>query len=91
MHHIVEQCQQKPNRSGFTKEQVNRHLKYLKKSDHRKVSRLYSSKGRLDGIDYAAKLKIDTGGKRVRDWLNGQSFEAQLEFGRKVLKMFNIK
>lgn len=45
----------------------------------------------VKGVDYASKLGIDTGGKTVRNWLNGQSFEAQLEFGKRVLRLFGFK
>ena len=43
---------------------------------HRKISGYYSSKPE------------DLGGLRVRDWLNGQSYEKQYEFGLEVLKKY---
>ena len=44
------------------------------KDVHKEISKFYSS-----SPDFA-------NGKTVRDWLNGQSFEAQYEFGLKYWK-----
>ena len=90
-HHIVEQCQSKPTRSGFNMSEINKNTIDIPKSTHHKVSALYSSKGTVKGVDYASKLNIDTGGKTIRNWLNNQSFESQLEFGKKVLNLFGVK
>ncbi len=49
----------------------------IDKGIHRKISGYYNS------IDIRLKSGI-----KVRDWLAGQSYEAQYEFGIKVLKMF---
>ena len=41
---------------------------------HKEISRYYSSKQ-----DF-------TDGKRFRDWLNGKSFDEQMEYGLKIWK-----
>ena len=73
IHHIVEQCQAK--KSGFDKVDIdgNRNKADVAYSLHRKVSGYYSSKQSF------------TNGLRVRDWLAGQSFVEQWEFGMKIL------
>ena len=50
----------------------------ISKKVHREISRYYSSIPN-DGT---------TGTLTVRNWLSGQSYQAQYEFGMKVLKMF---
>ena len=45
---------------------------------HAKISGYYSS------------IKPFTGGLRVRDWLAGQSYETQYQFGIDVLKMYGV-
>lgn len=76
-HHIVEQSQIK--KSGFDVQMIqnSKNLISIDKGIHRKISDYYNS------IDIRLKSGI-----KVRDWLAGQSYEAQYEFGIKVLKMF---
>ena len=76
-HHIVEQSQIK--KSGFDVQMIQnpKNLISIDKGIHRKISGYYNS------IDIRLKSGI-----KVRDWLAGQSYEAQYEFGIKVLKMF---
>ena len=70
-HHIVEQCQAKSTRSGFDVKDINTaaNAKATPKEVHKEISRYYSSKQKF------------TNGKTVRDWLNGQDFDKQFEFG----------
>jgi len=78
-HHIVEQSQ--ITKSGFSKYWVNNsnNVISISKEVHRKVSAYYSSK--IPGL---------TGGKTVRNWLAGQSFQKQYEFGIKILRQFGV-
>jgi methyl-accepting chemotaxis protein len=64
-HHIVEQSQ--INKSGFSVSQIQNtdNIIAIDKATHAKISGYYSSK------------QAFTGGKTVRDWLAGQSYEAQ--------------
>lgn len=48
----------------------------IDKTTHRAISGYYSSKQPF------------TNGMRVREWLAGQSFDSQYEFGLNVVKMF---
>ncbi len=75
-HHLVEQCQVKSTRSGFSVCDINTtaNIRATPKTVHEKISRYYSS---AHGF---------TGGKSFRDWLNGQSFDKQLEEGLRVWK-----
>ena len=78
LHHIVERCQK--NKSGFTEENIEgyRNKVSIPQSVHRKISGYYSSK-----TDFSE-------GQRVRDWLAGQSFDIQQNFGMKILvQMWN--
>ena len=50
----------------------------ISKKVHRKISGYYS---RIPRNNF-------TNGLTVRNWLSGQSYQAQYEFGMKVLKMF---
>jgi hypothetical protein len=80
-HHIVEQCQGRSTRSGFAVTEINRKLNLIKldKPTHHKITRYYQ---RPDpGISET---------QTVRDWLNGQSFEYQLEFGKKQLRKLGV-
>jgi hypothetical protein len=74
----VEQSQ--ITKSGFDPTQIHNtnNLIAVDKATHAKISGYYSSK------------QAFTGGKTVRDWLAGQSFEAQFEFGIDVLKKFGV-
>jgi RHS repeat-associated protein len=79
-HHIVEQCQ--AVRSGFSNMWINNsnNVVSLSNSVHNKISAYYSS------IDKTLS-KTQT----VRQWLSGQSFQKQYEFGIKVLRKFGVK
>ncbi len=70
-HHIVEQCQAKATRSNFDVTDINKvsNVKATPNDVHKDISAFYSSKQPF------------TNGKTVRDWLNGQSYEIQYEFG----------
>lgn len=76
-HHIVEQCQVK--KSGFDVQMINneKNLISIDKGLHRKISGYYGS---IDP-EFCDTMKI-------RDWLAGQSYQAQYEFGLNVIKMF---
>ena len=78
-HHIVEQSQ--INKSGFSATQIQNtnNLIAIDKATHAKISGYYNS------IDAGLS---DT--MRVRDWLAGQSFETQYQFGMDVLKRFGV-
>ena len=78
-HHIVEQSQQQ--KSGFSVQQINNtnNLIELTPSQHSQISGYYSSKPSF------------TNGLTVRDWLAGQSFETQYQFGIDYLKQLGIK
>ena len=73
-HHIVEQCQ--IDKSGFSPQQIHNtnNIVAVNRSIHSKISGYYSSKQ-----DFTGQLT-------VRDWLAGQSYKAQYEFG---IKIFN--
>lgn len=75
IHHIVEQCQAKSSRSGFSLTQINStdNLIRLDKATHDAIGRFYS--GAAEG-----------GGGRVRDSLNGMTFQEQLDFGMDVVR-----
>ena len=78
-HHIVEQCQ--IGKSGFSKYwiQNSNNVINISNSVHSKVSAYYNSVHRF------------TNGMRFRDWLSGQSFETQYEWGIKVLRKYGVK
>jgi hypothetical protein len=78
-HHIVEQSQ--IGKSGFAKEMVHNpdNMIALDKSVHRQITAFYNS----------TKNPI-TNGLSVREWLAGQSFEYQYEYGMKVLRQFGV-
>lgn len=78
-HHIVEQSQ--ITGSGFSSGQVNNinnviAIPHGKGSIHAKISGYYSSK------------QFFTGGKTVRQWLAGQDFKTQFDFGMNLLKEY---
>ena len=75
-HHIVEQNQ--IGKSGFSPQMVHNtnNIMAIDKTTHSAISGYYSSKQPF------------TNGMRVREWLVGQSFDAQYEFGLNVVKMF---
>ena len=79
VHHIVEQCQMK--KSGFSKDliQSSSNKVTLDYSVHRKISGFYSSK----------QPELTNGSNlRVRDWLAGQSFEFQTQFGWDIIRRY---
>ena len=75
-HHIVEQSQ--IAKSGFSPQMIQNtnNIMSISKTTHRAISGYYSSVQRF------------TNGMTVRNWLAGQSFSAQYEFGINVIKMF---
>ena len=75
-HHIVEQCQ--VAKSGFSPQMIQNtnNIVSISKATHRAISGYYSS------------VQPFTNGMIVRNWLAGQSFSAQYEFGINVIKMF---
>jgi hypothetical protein len=77
-HHIVEQSQIKKSR--FSPRQIHntRNIIALDSTIHAKISGYYSSKPEF------------TRGKTVRDWLAGQSYQEQYQFGIIVLNRFGI-
>ena len=79
-HHIVEQCQEV--KSGFMNSWINNSNNVINISTkvHQRISAYYSSIPK-EGF---------TNGLRVRDWLAGQSFQQQYEFGVKILKIFGV-
>ncbi|WMJ23171.1 hypothetical protein RBG61_00505 [Paludicola sp. MB14-C6] len=78
-HHIVEQSQ--IQKSGFSNQLIQNtdNLIAVDKATHAKISGYYNTKS----FDF-------TGGLSVRDWLAGQSYEKQYEFGMNVLKQFGV-
>ena len=78
-HHIVEQSQIK--KSGFDPTQIHNtnNLIAIYKATHVKISGYYNT----------STFQF-TNGLKVRDWLAGQSFQAQYDFGIKVLKDFGV-
>jgi hypothetical protein len=76
LHHIVERSQMKNSRSGFSSYAVNnsRNVVAVSKDLNAAINKYYSSKPRGQFGDLT-----------VRDWLTGQSFEAQYKFGLEVL------
>ena len=78
-HHIVEQCQ--IGKSGFSKYwiQNSNNVINISNSVHTKVSAYYSS------------IQSFTNGMTFRNWLAGQSFKTQYEWGIRVLRMFEVK
>ena len=79
VHHVVEQCQK--TKSGFSNAQIqaSSNKVTLDYSVHRKISGFYSSK--QPSITGSTTM-------RVRDWLAGQSFEAQTKFGWEIIRRF---
>lgn len=78
-HHIVEQSQ--IGKSGFSSSQINNvnnvvSIPHGKGTVHAKISGFYSSK------------RPFTGGKTVREWLSGKSFQEQFDFGMDILKQY---
>ena len=78
-HHIVEQSQ--IQKSGFSPQQIHNtnNVIAVDSATHAKISGYYNS------IDPRLSDSM-----RVRDWLAGQSFETQYQFGMDVLKRFGV-
>ena len=78
-HHIVEQSQ--IQKSGFDPTQIHNtnNLIAIDQAMHAKISRYYNTKS----FDF-------TGGLSVRDWLAGQSYQTQYDFGMNVLNKFEV-
>ena len=75
VHHVVERCQ--ANKSGFSQSQIQ--------ADSNKIELPYDTHRAISGY-YSSKQDF-TNGMRVRDWLAGQSFEFQTQFGWNVIEM----
>ena len=75
-HHIVEQSQ--INKSGFEVESIQNtcNIISIDRKTHRAISGYYSS------------IQPFTDGKIVRNWLAGQSYDAQYQFGMDVIHLF---
>ncbi|MBP3392298.1 MAG: RHS repeat-associated core domain-containing protein [Clostridia bacterium] len=84
-HHIVEQCQIKTSRAGFSKYWVHNSNNVINITDdvHQLISNFYSS--------IPNKQVVNTGGKVFRDWLIDMSFEQQYKWGIWVLRYFGVK
>lgn len=80
-HHLVEQSQ--IHRSGFASQAIQNpnNLVRIPSSVHRQISGYYSS----------IPTSGFTNGMKIRDWLSGQSFEAQYKFGVDVTKRYGLK
>ena len=78
LHHIVEQSQ--IIKSGFDPKMIHNtnNVVEISKNLHHKISGYYSS----------IPKDFSTFGLKVRDYLAGQSFESQYDFGIKIIKMF---
>lgn len=78
-HHIVEQSQIK--KSGFSPELINNtsNVIAVDHATHMKITGYYAS----------TQYRF-TNGLSVRNWLAGQSYEAQYEFGLKTLRDFGV-
>ncbi len=77
-HHIVEQSQIK--RSGFSPTQIHNtnNLTPVDKTIHGQITGHYNSKPSY------------LNGQTVRDWLTGQSFQNQYDYGINVLRSFGV-
>ena len=77
-HHIVGQTFGNTIRFGPRAIQSSDNLIAVEESVHRQISAFYSSKAEF------------AGGKTVREWLSSQSYEAQKEFGMRVLRDYGV-
>ena len=75
-HHIVEQTGSNVSKFGARAIHNTQNVVRLAREVHTKISAYYSSK------------QAFTNGATVREWLRGQSFEAQKEFGQRTLEKF---
>ena len=78
-HHIVEQTKGNIQRFGPHALHNTENVMALDEGIHRRISAYYSSKD-----------PRFTAGQTVRQWLSGQSFQAQREFGLKVLQEYGV-
>ena len=77
-HHIVGQTAGNVERFGAEAIHSGDNLVNLDRATHARMSGYFNSKQSF------------TGGKTVRDWLSGQSFQAQRDFGVKVMRDFGV-
>ena len=77
-HHIVEQCQ--IGKSGFSKYwiQNSNNVINISNSAHSKITAYYNQVHNFNN------------GMRFRNWLTGQDFKTQYQWGIKVLRMFGV-
>jgi hypothetical protein len=75
-HHIVEQTSGNVAKFGSQNIHVGGNMVRIPEAIHRQISGYYSS------------IRPFTNGQTVREWLSTQSFEAQAEFGRQVIRQF---
>jgi hypothetical protein len=70
--HLVEQCRANCTRAGYPSRMINNTKNMIKMSKevNQGMANYYSSKQPF------------AGGKTVRDWLSGQNFKKQLDFGK---------
>ena len=75
LHHVVEQCQASPARSGFSLNRLNStdNLVWLDKATHQKISAAYSST--VPGL-----------GMTLRNSMNGMSFDEQHKIGMAIIQ-----
>ena len=78
-HNILEQCQ--IARSGFSPEQIHNTANVISVDQ--------TTHGQITGY-YNRKTLPFTGGLSVRDWLTGQPFAVQYDFGIGVLNQFGV-
>jgi hypothetical protein len=77
-HHIVEQHGANLQKFGAEAIQNPTNLLRVARDVHQQISAHYSSK------------TIQSGTQTVREWLKGQSYEAQRDYGLKLLKEFGV-
>ena len=75
-HHVVEQTSSNVGHFGPGAVHNTGNLVRLDADVHRQISAYYSSKD------------FFTGGQTIRQWLSGQSYAAQQEFGRRIMARF---
>ncbi|MBE4749500.1 hypothetical protein G4177_15150 [Corallococcus sp. ZKHCc1 1396] len=78
-HHIVEQTEGNVQRFGPNTLHNTENVISIDEGVHRRISSYYSSKD-----------SPFTGAQTVRQWLSGQSFQAQRDFGLKLLRDFGV-
>jgi RHS repeat-associated protein len=80
--HFVEQCQAKCTRSDIPSKLIN---------SSKNVTKMPKAVNQAMADFYSSKPGLQFGNKTVRDWLNGQSFRAQWNFGKKTYNDFMRK